>query len=240
MELTAYIFHPDLELCKELQRLTAAVLFNADYHASVYAAETTQKLETIVSRHAPGVAILILPATDPGFALGQKLRDNNRGCALVYVRGDMERVLRAFASMPIAYLTEDDDRKSFARSLLQAASWAARGKRRFHHESRAELIQLRYNEIEYFESNYRIVHIHLKNGEIKSINARLDDIQQTLPGEVFCRCHKSYLVNLQSVDRIDKSTKQVYFTSGRYVYASKALYPDLIACMTGGAAVEHI
>ena len=234
MELSAYIYHPEASILKELQRLTAAVLFNADYRATVYGAGQMQKLENIISRHASGIDILILPASDTSFALAQRLRENNRRCALVYVRGGMEEVLRAFASMPIAYLTENDDSASYAGSLLRAAAWACAGKQRFRHESRTELIQLSYGEIEYFESNYRVVHIHRVNGEISTITARLDDVQSSLPGEVFCRCHKSYLVNMQNIDRIDKSTKRVYFNSGSFVYASKALYPDLIACMSKG------
>lgn len=240
IELSVYIYHSDGEKVKEIQKFIAAVLFNADYHATVYSGTDSTKINSLIENYSSGIDILVLPVTEIGYALGQELRKNSRNATLLYYCGKMQDALDAFQSLPIAYVTEEADKKSFSVSVLRAAAWATKGKCRFVHESKTELIQYKYNEIDYFESNYRMVYIHLTNGAVKTITAKLDDVQLSLPGEMFCRCHKSYLVNLSKIEKVDKSNKKVHLASGEHIYASKSLYPDLITCLSGGVEIETL
>lgn len=240
IELSVYIYHSSAERVKEIQKFIAAVLFNADYHASVYSGTDPQKINNLINNYSASIDILVLPVTEIGYTLGQELRKNSRNATLLYFCGRMDEALEAFQSLPIAYITEEADKTSFSVSILRAAAWATKGKCRFTHESKTELIQYKYSDIDYFESNYRMVYIHLENGTVKAITAKLDDIQMSLPGEMFCRCHKSYLVNLSKIEKIDKSNKKVHLASGEYIYASKALYSDLIACLSGGVGIETV
>lgn len=240
MELSVYIFHPDGEQAKKIQKFAALVFFNADYRASVYAGTDDTKILDLITRHSSGMDILILPVSPRGYELGKALRERNRSTALIYVFGGMEEVLDAFQSLPIAYITGQSDEQTFSAALLRAALWARRGKNKFYHESRTDLIQCSYSDIDYFESNYRVVNIHLKDSTVKTVTAKLDDIQTILPGELFCRCHQSYIVNLSHIERVDKSAKTIHFLSGAFTYASRALFADLLTALSGGVKNEMV
>lgn len=237
IKLSVYVYNDDITVVKDIQRFVAAVLFNADYRAAVIATVNEEKLRDLMRFSSGSIDIIILPM-EVG-SLGRELRSYNRNATLIYYTGSGNAIVDLLDTLPYAWAPFSDS-LSFTEKILKAAMWATKGKMSFTHESKAELIQFRLEEIEYFESNYRIVNIHLADGEIKSLTGKLDDIQLDVPGEMFCRCHKSYLVNLSKVVRVDKTSKKVFLTSGNYVYASKALYHDLLASLSGGAKIELV
>ncbi len=73
------------------------------------------------------------------------------------------------------------------------------------------------NEIYFMESRGHNVYIYTKSGEIRLYH-KLVDIAPRLP-EYFYQCHKSYIVNLQKVDRFERT--QIRLTDGRIVPISR-------------------
>lgn len=72
-------------------------------------------------------------------------------------------------------------------------------------ESRIDINQ---NEILYIESDRRKLHIYMSRNEIVCYE-KLDEIQHRLC-DVFVRCHKSYIVNLTKVARLDSKAFVLY------------------------------
>lgn len=58
---------------------------------------------------------------------------------------------------------------------------------------------VRFSQILYLTSDKHIVKIHLINGETLKSYGKMDDFVAQLPGEVFLRCHQSYIINLKHV-----------------------------------------
>ena len=240
MELSIFLYNPSKARASELQKYIAAVLFNADYRAAVLISTDKIKIEGFIREHASSIDIIFLPADSVGFSMGKNLRWQSRNATIVFYDGTDGEMPNAFCMLPISFMLTDCDRKSLSESILLAAMWAARGKNRFYHESKTDIFNFNYADIDYFESNYRVVNIHFTDGTIKTITAKLDDIQSRLPGEIFCRAHQSYLVNLTHVSHIDKTAKTIHFLSGEYTYASKAYYPSLIESVKGSVGSETI
>ena len=240
MELSIYLYHPDKSYAGELQKYIAAVLFDADYRASVLLSSDKVKFADFIDKHASVIDILFLTADYTGFSMGKKFRKQSRSATLVFYDGNTTQMPNAFCMLPISYMVSECDKKSFSENILLAAMWTVKGKNRFYHESRTDILNINYDDIDYFESNYRVVNIHFTDGTIKTITAKLDDIQSRLPGEIFCRVHQSYLVNLTHISYIDKTAKTIHFLSGEYTYASKAYYPSLIESVKGSVGSETI
>ena len=53
----------------------------------------------------------------------------------------------------------------------------------------------------YVESANRKVILHLENGETIESYAKLDELEQQLPGRLFFRCHQSYIISLYFVEK---------------------------------------
>lgn len=239
MEISVCIFNMDNDEAEVLQRFIAAVLFHADYRAKILLCSTESALRRITTKY-PYVDLLFMPATAFGIGFGEELRRTNRTTTIVFLSDDDNNVYRAFRSLPIAYLIEHNDKQKLSETILRAASWVMSGKKTFCHESRAQILQLKYKDIDYFESEYRIVHIHRTDGTYETITAKLDDVEAMLPSNNFCRCHKSYLVNLENIAAVNKSEKTVLFKSGAKVFSSKAQYPALIAALKGDVICETV
>lgn len=239
MEISVCIYNTNNDEAEMQLRFIAAVLFQADYRARILSCSTETALRKTTAKF-PYVDILFLPATSFGIDFGEELRRTNRTTTIVFLADDDKNVYRAFRSLPIAYLIDQKERQKLSETILRAASWAAAGKKMFCHESKTQILQMKYKDIDYFESEYRIVHIHRTDGTYETITAKLDDVEAMLPSNIFCRCHKSYLVNLENITAVNKSEKTVLFKSGAKAYSSKAQYPTLIASLKGDAICETV
>ena len=88
--------------------------------------------------------------------------------------------------------------------------------------SQGKPITLSVDEILYTESQGHTVLIHTTE-EVISAYRRLDDIERLLPNGFF-RCHKSYLVNLRQIRRIQQP--DLLLKSGHKVPVSRARYAE--------------
>ncbi len=239
MEISVCIYNTNNDEAGILQRFIAAVLFHADYRARILSCSTKAALRKTTTKF-PYVDLLFLPATSFGIDFGEELRKTNRTTTIVFLADDDKNVYKAFRSLPIAYLIDLKEKQKLSETILRAASWAMAGKKTFCHESRTQILQLKYENIDYFESEYRVVHIHKTDGTCETITAKLDEVEAMLPSNNFCRCHKSYLVNLENIATVKKSEKTVLFKSGAKAFSSKAQYPALIAALKGEVICETI
>lgn len=60
------------------------------------------------------------------------------------------------------------------------------------------------SELIWAESKDKVCWLHLKSGEVRSY-IQLDELQQLLCDPRFLRCHRSFLINMDLVNRVDKN-----------------------------------
>lgn len=65
-------------------------------------------------------------------------------------------------------------------------------------------VRIPYNEITYIESNNSKCTMHCIDGEEYVIYKHLSEIEETLSDERFLRCHRSYIVNMNYIARVEK------------------------------------
>lgn len=85
------------------------------------------------------------------------------------------------------------------------------------------------NEIEFVEAADDYVKIHSAAGSFLK-NKTMTFFEQTLPGKRFVRCHRSYIINITEITRIDpyeKDSHLVILRSGARIPASKSGYAKL-------------
>jgi two-component system, LytTR family, response regulator len=88
-------------------------------------------------------------------------------------------------------------------------------------------------EIHYFEAADDYVKIHTKEGTFLK-NKTMGYFEQTLNQQLFVRTHRSYIVNIQEIDRIDPFEKEAYVAilkSGTKIPVSKNGYAKLKAIL---------
>lgn len=59
-----------------------------------------------------------------------------------------------------------------------------------------------YNEILYIEASGSYCYIHLSNNSKMLLTSSLTELQEYLPIEIFIRTHRSFIVNINYIERI--------------------------------------
>ncbi len=84
-------------------------------------------------------------------------------------------------------------------------------------------VELPLERLAWFENRLHRVFVKLADGEILSVNQKLSELQLVLePHSQFLRCHQSYLVNLDYVDKLEDSC--FYMKDGQMIPISRNFY----------------
>ena len=84
-------------------------------------------------------------------------------------------------------------------------------------------VELPLERLAWFENRLHRVFVKLTDGEVLSVNQKLSELQLVLePHSQFLRCHQSYLVNLDYVDKLEDSC--FYMRDGQMVPISRNFY----------------
>lgn len=87
---------------------------------------------------------------------------------------------------------------------------------------RHQMVSIPYEDILYLESMGHLVVIHTKKGDYRSYD-RLEKVKERLPGN-FVHCHKSYVVNMDSIQKIEKN--RIYLINQKELPISKSRYGE--------------
>ena len=84
-------------------------------------------------------------------------------------------------------------------------------------------VELPLERLAWFENRLHRVFVKLTDGEVLSVNQKLSELQLVLePHSQFLRCHQSYLVNLDYVDKLEDSC--FYMRDGQMIPISRNCY----------------
>ena len=113
--------------------------------------------------------------------------------------------------------------------LLQAAAQLPQQNRRIVVKTGGRIKIIQVDEVHFLEAADDYVKIHTKDGtHIK--NRTMANFEQLLDPQQFVRCHRSYIVNVQFITRIDPYEKESYLAilkTGQQVPVSKSGYVKL-------------
>ena len=84
-------------------------------------------------------------------------------------------------------------------------------------------VELPLERLAWFENRLHRVFVKLTDGEVLSVNQKLSELQLVLePHSQFLRCHQSYVVNLDYVDKLEDSC--FYMRDGQMIPISRNFY----------------
>lgn len=132
--------------------------------------------------------------------------------AVVFVTAYDEYAVRAFEAGALDYLLKPFDNARFERALARgkeriAQSWnAPRGAERIAIKDKGQIIFLEVAEIDWIEAAdyYACVHIGQKSYLLRR---SMMELEQELDESMFCRIHRSAIVNLERIKSLDPNAE---------------------------------
>ena len=138
---------------------------------------------------------------DNGIGVAKILNRNYGNTAVIFISGYTEYLEDSFEADPVYFLVKPLKKEKFRRAFEKALQKITSEERKYLLVKGKDIKRVFYDEIYYAESMTRKIHLYFKDQEIEYYE-KMDELEKLLQGE-FVRCHKSYLVNLRYVSRVD-------------------------------------
>lgn len=161
-----------------------------------------------------------------GVELAKVIRRENREIQLIFITGYMEYISDGYDVEALHYLLKPVNREKLFPVLERAVERLLSKRRVLMLRSGDEMIRLPLYEIRYVEVRANYITIHAQ--EDHAVKKTLSELEKDLD-EGFFRTGRSYVVNLQYIQKITKT--DVFLKDGTRVPLSKGNYEKLNRAM---------
>lgn len=141
---------------------------------------------------------------------------------LIFTTAYGEYALQGFRANALDYLLKPIDYPDFLRAANKAKEWiCAKNKSGLNIHSNKDflfikseykLIRINFSDIKYIQGMSEYVQIHLLSGKPIMSLLSLKALEAQLPVDLFMRVHKSYIVNLQKINVIERNA--IHYNDG--------------------------
>lgn len=173
--------------------------------------DAVQLLHKIQDKPPADIYILDIVMSDiSGIDLGREIRKKSEKSIIIYITASDQFALDAYDIFAVRYLLKPVEENRFFEALDYALSHT-RSKMEpiFSVKTKNGLESVPYSEIEYIENSARRLEIHLADGRrITSIYIRSsfeEEVKDLLGDDHFLCVHKSFLVNLSYIRKLDQN-----------------------------------
>ena len=210
---------------KNFRTLLAEAIRREDSESFIYEYSTG---ETLIQDEENDLDLLFLDIQLPGIS-GNKaseiMKKKNKDLILVFVSGIYLPTPESFCVQPYRYLLKQSNPSEIQRELGTILTYTKehKGKKYIIVEDDGMYQKIDIHEILYFSIIRRGCEIHiLQNGTGKILRTRkrIQEIEEELRREYFCRIHKSFLVNPRYITEVKKS--EIKMDNNEILSVSKA------------------
>lgn len=159
--------------------------------------------ELLACSHSWDVLLLdIYMEGKSGLEVAKIFRQSHSDIKIIFISSSREHALDGYEFQAIHYLVKPVSYETFAKALDRCAVDYIDAQRYLEVISMKILVRIPLNDIRYVEVYDKASIIHTGSSSIKTYQA-LNDIHEQLGGIPFLRCHRSYIVNLNHVVRME-------------------------------------
>ncbi|MCL2866299.1 MAG: LytTR family DNA-binding domain-containing protein [Clostridia bacterium] len=166
-----------------------------------------------------------------GLELAARIRREDQGMLIVFTTGLREYIVRGYEVQAFRYMLKPIKEKDVFK-VLDSAVIALQKKKTdtFVIIQETQSKRLFKDEIYYFEMDNHYIIAHTLKGTIR-YKEKMSHLEQILGEPHFCKCHRSYLVNLAHVATINR--EQVEIDNTDILPVSRSRWEALNQCFLG-------
>lgn len=156
-------------------------------------------LNSIYKKNYDLIFLDIFINNENGFTIAKELKDKN--FKIVLFTSSKDYAIEGYSINIFSYLLKPVNLENITKIM-----------NKYFNSKKNKLITLKakgldniisINDIHFIESKARQVFIHKENGKIDNYYYQLDEIEKIINSPNFLRTHKSYLINMDKIDKID-------------------------------------
>lgn len=167
------------------------------------------------------------------------IRQHHIDVDIIFLTVSKHDVYNGYMHKAYAYLLKPVQRETFTKVLNQYVDEWQQGTGYLEVKTSGGLVKLWLSKVLYFTSDVRVIEAHLAHDVVR-FYGRLDELERQISGSRFLRCHQSFLVNR---DRIEKLTREWLLLHGERIPVSRSRYEQMKQqgmFDKEGKSVEHV
>ena len=205
-----------------LNQLADMVKIILDRHSVRHTAELFANGGALLNRGAFDLLLMDI-AMEPlnGLELARKLRMRGDRSKLVFITAHRQYAIDAYDVQASHYLVKPVDAGKLETVLIKLCSSLQKERKTAIAIRQGTAVRrIPFEQVYYMEVINRKIHLHTEQ-ECLPFYGKLEELEPSLP-ETFFRCHRSFIVNFEHVQRYDK--KDVWLSNGGRIPLYKRRY----------------
>lgn len=222
-----------LAICDETvahaEQLTAAIracLVNGGGSVVVDCHSTLAELKRAVKKEPNRYNLVVMEtevAGESGVLAARALRDGGYLADIVFYTSDPSKALEAYGAYPIGYILKPCGTSELCRMVSFIAARNGQKPSIILNSVDGRKIKFRADDIIYIEVFRTELEVHCTEGKV-TCTGSLREVCEKLPAEKFYRSHRSFIVNLGRVRRVERY--QYTMDDGSVVSVAKNRYAE--------------
>ena len=139
-----------------------------------------------------------------GINIARKIREFDKECKIIFITSSKEYAVESYDVRAIYYILKPINEEKLNNAINIAIESLNKENKHIIIKNKKGSYRIAYKDILYAESKARVVNIYDKDGEVISFYSKLEDFFQSLQDERFLRCHKSFVVNMDYILKIEQ------------------------------------
>lgn len=201
----------DLNSLKYTSKIIEAQIINMNFEAEIVLVTTNQELiKEKILNHEIDILFLDIDFNSKGkngIVFANELRVLNKDFSLIFVTAFFEYSLLAYQCKTFGYILKPITIQSTAQIMLRLKSEFSQESNSFIHLNKSETV--RAKDILFIERNKSKTKVYTTCDTFET-NYSLNNMQEILPKD-FIRVHRSYIVNQNNIQSINKNERIILF-----------------------------
>lgn len=160
-----------------------------------------------------------------GIDLAGHIRSCDSDAVICFISSSDAFYREAYDLYAVQYLIKPVRKEDMALLLERVSQRVAREReQRLGYKWRGQTGFISYSKILFIDSREHTLFIHCEDGTVQECKGKLDDLEIQVGGQVFLRCHQSFIVNMYHVDKLDGNE---LLLAGHNIPVSRRYYAEV-------------
>jgi len=228
---------------EDIAQLSAALYaYDPLFEITSFISGKTLVDEFLEANHAADLLFLdiYMPGIN-GIETAQKIRTRHKEVKIIFLSSSKDHYPQAYEVFAFNYIVKPFDRERLYAVLDRALDELRReSDYKIRIEFKGTVHNVDCRDIQYIESQNRVLLFHLADGNVLHCYGKLEEILKGLPEQSFVRCHQSFIINLAYAAEMGENHVRVGQTmisiSRKYSkHVKNQYYTSLFSHMGGGS-----
>lgn len=140
-----------------------------------------------------------------GLDIAKIIREFDKECKIIFITSSKEHAVDSYEVRALYYILKPVNEEKLRSAVKIAIESLNKDDNHAVIKNKKGNYRIFHKDILYAESKARIINIHLKSGEIISFYSKLMDFFQNLQDKRFLKCHKSFIVNMDYILKVENN-----------------------------------